>query len=302
MALVTPNSIEGVWVGISHQTITVTSLKSDQSFSGTYFTPPVDLRATFAGKWSLENEVLTLEYTESDSPAFQVPLTDRNRIELDSADAITLHTLPQGISIEWKRVKFASHWSEERSAVKQVDPPSKETLTKLTLDDLLDSNPLSEWVFYLIDTSREELFDDKMVDALKTSIPEKAGYYYAISQFEGLWGNGGMQHVLLREEISQTQFFLNAAAEGYEHFDSPQVAMLIRDLAAKTISWMKQIKSLNDLDAPEEEFEPIWSEVDAYDDVFDKLLEEECGAYDALLKDIRTSPQDYTTKPTSRGR
>lgn len=32
----------------------------------------------------------------------------------------------------------------------------------------------------------ERLFDDKMVDALKTSIPKKAGCYSAITQFECL--------------------------------------------------------------------------------------------------------------------
>jgi hypothetical protein len=212
IAQLTPGSIEGVWMGVSHQTITVTALKSDQSFSGTYFTPALNVRATFAGKWNLVEDILTLEYTESESPVFRVPLTDRNRVELGSPDVMTLHTLPQGISVAWNRVKFAPHWSEERRAAKKIDPPTPETLTRLTPDDLVDSNPLSEWIFYLIESSDEKLHDDKIVDALKTSIPKKAGYYYAISQFEGLWGNGGMQHVLLREEIPQTQCFLKTAA------------------------------------------------------------------------------------------
>lgn len=296
-AQVAPNSIEGVWMGISHQTITVTSLKSDQSFSGTYFTPSVDARATFAGKWSVKDDVLTLEYTESDSPVFRVPQTDRNRIDLDAPDKITLHTLPKGISVEWRRVQFAPRWAEQRNAVKRVAPPISETLTKLTVDDLFDSNPLSDWIFHLIDNSEKELYDDKMVDALKTTIPKMAGYYYAITQLEGLWGNGGMQHVLLREEIPQTQFFLKKAAEGYEHFGSPRIARLIRELAAKTIPWMKRIESLKRKEAPDEDFEPIWAEVDAYDDVFEKLLEEKGGVYDALLKDLQKSPNDYTIKP-----
>jgi len=296
IAQVTPDSIEGVWMGVSHQTITVTALKVDQSFSGTYFTPAVDVRTTFAGKWNLIDDVLTLEYTESDSPVFRVPLTDRNRVELDSPDVITLHTLPQGISVAWNRVKFPPHWSEKRRAAKKIDPPTPEALTRLTLDELVDSNPLSKWIFYLIESSDEKLYVDKMVNALKVSIPKKAGYYYAISQFEGLWGNGGMQHVLLREEIPQTQFFLKNAAEGYDHFENPRVAKLIRDLAAKTIPWMKRIELLNSQGAPDDAFIPVWAEVDAYDDVFDKLLKEEGGAYGAVLSDLKKNPSDYIGK------
>lgn len=284
-------------MGVSHQTVTITAIRSDQTFSGTYFTPAMDVRATFAGRWSLEESVLTLEYIESDSPVLRVPLTDRNRLEPASPDKIVLHTLPQGISVEWQRVKFAQHLSKERSAAKPVAPPTPEALTKLTIDDLFDSNPLSKWIFHLIDESEKEFFDDKMVDALKTTIPTKAGYYFAISQFEGLWGSGGMQHVLLREEILQTQHFLKVAAEGYDHFQSPRVARLIRELAAKTIPWMKKIASLNEEEAPDESFKAVWAEVDVYDDVFDKLLEEEGGAYGALIRDIQQNPKDYTAKP-----
>lgn len=276
-------------MGTSHQTITITALRSDQSFSGTYFTPIMDVRATFAGKWSLENDVLVLEYTEFAPQVFSVPLTDRNRVEQDSPDTIKLHTLPQGTSVDWKRLRFSP-------AVKQVDPPSEEALINLTLDDLVDSNSLLEWIGYLIEASYAELFDDKMVDALKTTIPKKAGYYYAISQCEGLWGNGGLQHVLLREEISQTQFFLKTAAEGYDYFDSPRTAKLIRELAAKTIPWMKRIELLSSQDAPYAAFESLWAEVDAYDKVYDELLKEESAVYKALLKDIKSNPNDYITK------
>ena len=293
MAQVKPESLEGVWMGVSHQTITVTSIKPDQTFSGTYFTPSVDVRATFAGKWSLKSDTLTLEYTESDSPVFRVPLKDQNRLELVSVEKIILHTLPAGISVEWQRVKFAPHWSKAKSSVKPVTPPTLKTLVKLKIDDLVDANPLSAWIFYLVDASDKDLFDDKMVDALKTTLPTKAGYYFAISQFEGLWGNGGMQHVLLNEQVPQTQYFLKVVADGYEHYDCPRVAKLIRELATKTSSWMKKIKSLNEKGASDEAFEAIWAEVDGYDDVFEKSLEVDGGAYEALRQDLRQNPKDY---------
>lgn len=294
-ATITPESLEGVWTGISHQTVMVTALRSDGTFSGTYFTPAMDIRARFAGKWDWKDGVFTMEYLEADSPPFRVPMKDENRLEEVSPDVMILHTLPKGLSVEWKRVQFAPHWSEALKAKTPVDPPSLEALRRLSLEDLIDPNPLSAWMHHLVDASKKSLFDDKVVDALQTTIPKKAGYYYAIFQFEGMWGNGGMQHVVLREEMPQTQYLLKLTAEGYEHFGNPKTAALVRELAAKAIPWMEQITALNQADAPDEKFQPIWSAVDAYDARYDKLNEEEPGLYEALLKDIHQKPEDYTT-------
>lgn len=295
MAAPLPESLEGVWTGVSHQTIQVTALRADRTFSGTYFTPALDVRARFAGKWDWKDGVLAMEYLEADSPPFRVPLKDENRIEMVSPDELILHTLPRGISVAWKRVNFAPSSVKAQSTKPPVDPPTLEALRGLSLDDLIDTNPLSAWMHHLVDSSKQPLYDDKLVDALQTTIPTKAGYYFAILQFEGLWGNGGMQHVVLREELPQTQYLLKLAAEGYEHFGCPKTAALIRELAAKALSWMKQIKALNDAGALEEKFQPIWSAVDAYDARYDKLCEAEPGVYEALLKDIQQNPESYTT-------
>lgn len=281
-------------MGVTHQTIQVTALRPDRSFSGTYFTPAMDIRARFAGKWDWKDGVFVMEYLEADSPPFRVPMKDENRLEVVSPDVMILHTLPKGISVEWKRVEFAAPASQAKATKPQVAPPTFAALRGLSVDDLVNTNPLSAWMHHLVDSSKQPLFDDKTVDALQTTIPKKAGYYFAIFQFEGLWGNGGMQHVVLREEIPQTQYFLKLAAEGYEHFGCPKTATLIRELAAKATPWMEQIKALNDTDAPDEKFQPIWSAVDAYDARYDKLCEEESGLYEALLKDIHQNPEDYT--------
>lgn len=289
----TRDLIEGEWIGISHQTITVTSCHSDGTFSGTYFTPSLDIRATFSGKWSLEKDTLTLSYIEADAPIFRVPMDDTNRIEIISDDSIILHTLPQGISLTWNRVKYAEHWSKKVQKKEVVSPPKLSKLTSLKADDLIDSNVLMNWIFFLIDSSEEKFFDDKMVDALQNIIPKKAGYYFAVFQFEGLWGNGGMQHVLLREELEQTQYLLKVAASGYEYFGSLKSASLVRELAKKTKVWMSKLMSMDD-STPDAKYESIWREVDKYDDVFDNLNKVEGGWYEALLKDIHTNPKDYT--------
>lgn len=295
-ATILTESLEGVWMGVSHQTIQVTALRPDRTFSGTYFTPAMDIRARFSGRWEWKDGVFTMEYLEADSPPFRVPMKDENRLEAVSPDVMVLHTLPKGASVEWKRVQFAPHGKEPQKANKPpVDPPSLQALRRLSLKDLIDTNPLSAWMHHLVDASKKPLFDDKVVDALQTTIPKKAGYYFAIFQFEGMWGNGGMQHVVLREEIPQTQYLLKLTAEGYEHFGNPKTAALVRELAAQAIPWMEQIIALNKADASEEKFQPVWSAVDAYDARYDKLNEEEPGVYEALLKDIHQKPEDYTT-------
>lgn len=89
---------------------------------------------------------------------------------------------------------------------------------------------------------------------------------------------------------------MKIVAEGYEHFHSLRTADLIRDLAAKTIPWMKGIEVLDSQGAPDDALRPIWAEVDAYDGIFDKLLEEEGGVYDALVDDLKKNPSAYIGK------
>ncbi len=102
--------ITGTWVTISHQTITVTNYKDDNTFAGTYFTPAFDVKATFSGKWQLdqENNILFLNYEVSSSPVMRVPFLDRNKIEKTDNNTLIFHTYPQGISVECKRIIFKS--------------------------------------------------------------------------------------------------------------------------------------------------------------------------------------------------
>ncbi len=287
--------IEGVWLGISHQTVTVTSCRIDGTFSGTYFTPSFNIRSSFAGTWTLEKDILTFIYEEFDSPKFKVPMEDRNKVEVLSDDSIFLQTLPAGVSITLNRVNFTEHWSKKKSNLKPRNAPTINQLLSLSSDDLINSNCLDTWIFDQIASSKETLWDDKMVDALKNKVPKKAGFYFAISQFEGLWGNGGMQHVLLRYEIEQTQYLLDLTEQAYSYFGCPELSILVKELAKKTITWMKEVNFLNEVGSPIEKFQPIWDEVDKYDDIYDQLSEKEANWYDALLADIKANPEQYTT-------
>ena len=96
----------GTWISISHQTVTVTHYKNDGTFSGTYFTPAFDVKTTFSGKWNVKGDELVLDYLESSSPVMKVPLQDRNKLIFKDKNTVVLKTLPEGIQVEAKRVKF----------------------------------------------------------------------------------------------------------------------------------------------------------------------------------------------------
>ncbi len=106
------SNLIGTWIGISHQTITVTDYKKDSTFSGAYFTPAFDVKTTFSGVWEIDKDILVLNYKESSSPVMRVPFVDKNRLVIKDKNTIILHTYPSGISLECNRVLF-----KERSEV-----------------------------------------------------------------------------------------------------------------------------------------------------------------------------------------
>lgn len=204
------------------------------------------------------------------------------------------HSLPCYGETSAKNTAFQNSATMDKSQSPAL-PPSPEALKAFTVTDLADSNPLSSWIYGLVEASNEKVFEDKIVDALKNTIPLKCGYYFAIGQFEGLWGNGGMQHVVLRDEVVQTQHLLGVAAEGYEHYKRPKTAALVRELSSKMPSWMKRIEELRRREAPEDEWRAVWAEVDSYDVIFNGLLDEEGTVYTEMLADIQQYPADYTS-------
>ncbi len=100
------SNLIGTWIGISHQTITVTDYKKDYTFSGTYFTPAFNVKTTFSGTWEVDEDILVLHYKESSSPVMRVPSVDKNRLVIKDKNTIIFHTYPSGISIECNRVLF----------------------------------------------------------------------------------------------------------------------------------------------------------------------------------------------------
>ncbi len=235
----TPTLLQGTWIGISHQTITVTHCLDDGTFCGTYFTPDFQLTATFEGTWQIEGETLILRYTGGNLPVAAFPYEDPNQVEVLSRDSIILRTIPAGISITWNRVQFAPR--PGLAPLDPVNPPTFEELRAMTLDDLFSDNPLEKWILSEVSQSTEENFDDQLLDGLTRRVPRKAGFYMAMFQFEGLWGNGGMQHALLREPVETNLKFLDLVAEAHTFFGSEQLTDLVRNLRGKTEGWMAEL-------------------------------------------------------------
>ena len=209
----TPQELSGVWLGVSHQTITVTSLSVDGTFSGTYFTPQVGVKTTFSGTWKMEASELTMIYTEADS-FIKPPMEDRNQLEVLSKDAVILQTLPQGTALRWNRIHFGEENPLTPPTPNLLPPPSEETLAAITADDLCDSNPLFEWIANVIENSKGDSHESRELQAI-SSIPDPAGDYWIIFALEGIWGNGGMQSIVLDHLEEYVPRFLERAKEAY---------------------------------------------------------------------------------------
>ncbi|MEM7387454.1 MAG: hypothetical protein AAF514_21155 [Verrucomicrobiota bacterium] len=55
----------------------------------------------------------------------------------------------------------------------------------------------------------------------------------------------------------------------------------------------ERIEALAQREAPDQEIKVVLEEVDAFDEVFEKAIEEGGGTYGALLEDIHQHPEDY---------
>lgn len=289
--------ILGTWIGISHQSITVITYNQDGTLSGTYQTPSINLKTTYDGNWIISNKVLQSHYIKS-SP--EIPLFTNSKYE----DKVTIdgdRMFLEGIGssdLELVRVKYKEHWSVKRriesmSHIYNAKTPTTTQLQSLSHEDLIDSNVLMNWIYKLIEEANGKFHDEKVINALNNSIPIKAGYYYAIFTFEGLWGNGGMQHVMLPDDLESSQKFLEIVESAYRHFGAVKTASLIKELIPKSKIWTIEIEKFIDEEPPYPESQKIWDQIDKYDDIYEKTVESDKSAYDPLLEDIHNNPLQY---------
>ena len=107
-------------------------------------------------------------------------------------------------------------------------------------------------------------YQKKEIDMLK-EVPKKLGYYYLIHRFDGLWGNGGMQAIALDHEIEENKVLLQKTEEAMRYYGFLEKAKIIDELIPIAYEAQKRIDELNERNAGDEEFEPIWARIDAFD-------------------------------------
>lgn len=289
----TPILLEGTWLGISQQTVTVTDLRPDGTFSGTYFTPTADVRMTFVGEWFFEDDVLTLGYRECSASFLEVPMDDVNRVDVISADIVILHPEPSGDTVQWKRLHFAER--EDVDPLPEVPAPSVEQLRQLSEDDLYNSDLIFDWIMSVIDRRPMTLWDDKVRDALQNHLPPKCARYFALTEFEGRLANGGMQHVMpVGEGLSYYSFMVGLAADAYEAYGCAARARVLRELVARSKGWDEAAAGLRQGDAEEDAWQSLYDEVSSYDAVFSKATDEDPDWIEGFVRDLKRNPEDFT--------
>lgn len=174
-----------------------------------------------------------------------------------------------------------------------VPSPTAGMLKKLSKDDLFRTNPLMEWMSATVEGSPGQLYEDKVLFALKNSIPKKAGFYFVMFQVDGQFGNGGMQQVLLQDPIPQNQELLKIAVEAFKAFGAERTSALLMDLVPKAKKWMERLESLEKQNADDSEFDKVYSEVDNYDRKYEKAIKWDKDPFKALIHDIKKNPKAY---------
>jgi hypothetical protein len=179
-----------------------------------------------------------------------------------------------------------------------MKPPTIEQLR--SIHDIGDSDVLPDYLHGVIDAASGEYYDQKVKHAVEEHLSQRAAYWHFVTSFLGLWGNGGMQHVLLCEgnEIPHKQWELKQTVAAFRTYGCTETADFIESLIPKAAQWAQAIADLNDREAngetiPEEAFDEIWSQVDAFDDPFDEGFESDPDVYEAMTKDVQTNPEQY---------
>jgi len=173
-------------------------------------------------------------------------------------------------------------------------PPSIESVQQIGIDDLGHSNVLMEWVRSIIDASEGDYHEQRELSAMK-QLPIPTRDYYVIFSFDGKWGNGGMQSIVLNDDLDYTVAFLDATSQAFERYNCPKISVFVESLISKTKVWMARSDQLTAENASESAWEELWDEIDLLDEIYDNLSETSGSAYEAIALGIRENPSTFVT-------
>ena len=140
---------------------------------------------------------------------------------------------------------------------------------------------ISTYIIELIDKEQGRSFEEKELSFL-TKVKPRLGYYYLMLNFDGLWGNGGMQAVTLRDEFDFGIKILNKTIEAFRFYGADKHANLIEKLIPVARKTQKDLENAKKLNKKDEEFKNIWAQIDKFDILYDEV----CAEYDPYQKII----------------
>lgn len=174
-----------------------------------------------------------------------------------------------------------------------------EAIKSLSSSDLAFHNVLIDAINKKIEQSNKQTYNNKVKDGIENILSKNASRYWLVFDFIALYGNGGMQMVILTspEELPFKKWQLRKTVEAFSYYKCHELAGFFENLIPKSIEWSNAIEALNKREdagetIPEAEFQKIWDMVDSNDEPFYKLLEKK-NIFEEIYKDIQKAPETY---------
>jgi|688.fasta_scaffold536634_2 hypothetical protein len=167
-----------------------------------------------------------------------------------------------------------------------------EEIALLTVERLFgEPNIVIKRAAQFVDSATEITIEDREIVATTQLMPRKLAYVYCIRMLEGLFCNGGMQHVILGGRgTAWSDALLTISAEAYRYFESEEKGAVVSELRSKASRWITDCDSLSQQEADDSAFKVIWDEIDEYDFRFERAGETK---YEDIVADIKLRPADY---------
>jgi len=163
-------------------------------------------------------------------------------------------------------------------------------LSQLGLDDITQaSSPLLAEPVRLLESLTGRSQEQKELELL-CRLPTKLGFYYLVFRLDARWANGGMQAVALDQDSVFSARLLERTLAAFDFFGATATTALLREIVPVAVLAAQEIDVLVQRDAPDDEFEPVWARLDAYDNRYDDAFSE---VYPAILADIHRNPNDW---------
>jgi len=170
--------------------------------------------------------------------------------------------------------------------------PGHDQIAHLTVSSLFgEPNTVSRTAGAIMESIEGATLEEKEVKAITKVFPKKLSYFYCIQMVEGLWGNGGMQQVVLAGRgLDWCEALLGTCAEAYAYYGDTVRAAVVSELRANAPRWNERLEELDRQEAPDSEFATVWKEIDAYDARFDIG---DLSCHERLLQDLHEHPGDF---------